>query len=687
MKTIPFAKAPSLRLTAIGAALLAAFGPAQGQEDEEVARLAKPSSTASLGLGYVSSDNLRFGQYTGLRQEGLYGLGEVNAMQRNDATGTWNVLTGRNFGLDSRELRYEYQRQGDWRSFIDYSETPRYSQYLVNTRLSGIGTANVAINGEPAFRDEQLSTKRKAVTFGADKLLGGGFDVQVRFRNDQKDGARLFGRGTPGAVEFLAEPIDHTMRQFEARVGYTAERLQLSGGYYGSWFSNQNPRLDVAGGSAALAGGAIPFTPIALPPDNQAHQLFLSGGYNFSPTARGNFRIAYGRALQDEGFIVPPTVAIGRTDLGGRIDITQVQVGLTTRPLPKLTVLANARYEDRHDQTPVAQYFTFAGQTPAQIAAATTNGQNEPRTITTAFGKLEAAYLLPMGFRAIGGLDYDFRRRTTSPVYIVSSREHTEEVTTRFELVRSLSETLNGRIAYAHGNRTGSAYLANLLNGGALGSNLVGPLLMADRTRDKLRLLLDWLPLDPLSVQLAVDNSWDHYTGRNLGPRSGSAQSYSLDAVYSVSDAWKVTGWLARLDTRADQTTQVTAPTGQIWAAALRNLGDSYGIGVRGKPRNLVEVGADLSQSFDRGNFRLANITGPAIASLPDTFFRHTTLKLFARYDVWKNAGVRLDFVHDRWRIDDWTWVNWVYSDGTRVTQSPDQKVNFVGLSGYFQWR
>ena len=90
-------------LSAMAAALLAAFGGAAAAEDD-VAELTKPSSSVRFGLGYVDEDNGRFGQYTGLNQKGGYGLLDADIVNRDDATGTWLRFEGRNLGLDHREL-------------------------------------------------------------------------------------------------------------------------------------------------------------------------------------------------------------------------------------------------------------------------------------------------------------------------------------------------------------------------------------------------------------------------------------------------------------------------------------------------------------------------------------------------------------------------------------------------------
>ena len=54
-----------------------------------------------------------------------------------------------------------------------------------------------------------------------------------------------------------------------------------------------------------------------------------------------------------------------------------------------------------------------------------------------------------------------------------------------------------------------------------------------------------------------------------------------------------------------------------------------------------------------------------------------------------KNAELRFDLIHERWKTDDWTWqfsdgTPFIYGstdDGTMVITDPDQTATFVGAS------
>lgn len=683
-------------LTAIAAALLAAFGPALAAESEEVARLTRPQSTIEFGLGYADSDGRLFGQYTGVNEQGAYGLVNADAVRRDDATGPWLRFTGRNLGLENRELRFEHERQGNWRYFVDFSQTPRFEPYIVNSVVTGIGTPELTLpTALTTGTNVDLKTKREAIGLGFDKLLPGKLNLQVRFRNEEKDGARISGRGLPGApltpgsfglFEFAPEPINSTTRQLEATLGYTGERLQLAGGYYGTAYNNQYNGLNSTGGIAVA--GLTALNPIALPPDTLSHQLHLTGGYSFTPTTRGTFKLAYTKATQDDAFIVPAIT--GRGDLGGRIDTTLVQLGLTARPLPRLSLRANLRYEDTDDKTPIAQYFTL-GLGPTS----TFNGNNEPHSFRTTSGKLEASYALPMAFRLTGGVDYEEKKHNFSPVRVVTHRDKTEETSYRIELRRSMSETVTGALAYIHSERDGSPFRLTVLNNGAIApsGNRVAPINIADRDRDKVRLSVNWTPAEPLSLQFAVDEARDSYAqihALGTGPRKGEARNYSVDATYTFSEQLQGTAWVSRNETQQDQWQHVgTGTAGLVWAAALRSVGDSFGLGVRGKPNGRLEIGADLSHSDITDKYGQQRVGGAAgtVNPLPDVSTELTRLNLFGKYALEKNAGLRLDYIYDRFSTDDFTWTTWQYVVGTRVLQNPTQKVHFIGVSYYYRWQ
>ena len=100
-----------------------------------------------------------------------------------------------------------------------------------------------------------------------------------------------------------------------------------------------------------------------------------------------------------------------------------------------------------------------------------------------------------------------------------------------------------------------------------------------------------------------------------------------------------------------------------------------------------LELEANLSYSDITNKYKQKVLVDPQTNTLPDTSFQLGSLRWSAMYAVQKNLGLRLDYILDRFKTDEWTWNRWKYTDGTQLTQDPNQLVNFIGLSGYYTWK
>ena len=671
----------SFRLTVLSSALLVVFGQAFAQ-DAEVDELTKPDSSISLGIGNWSGNRPQQGIYDAMRDGGAYGLFDADIIKREESTGTWLKLKANNLGLDNREVRGDYIRQGNFGGFIEYNKTTRDNPYTINTGLQGIGTENLTVGtvagGTFAKRDVELGTYRELVRLGGFKSIAPGLELKIDFKNEEKKGTRQWGWGS--AALFSVEPIDSTTRQLETVLQYTGTKLQLSGGYYGSWYENHNSlvleQLNGITGGTSSSFNAV--TPMSLPMSNQAHQLFLDGGYAFTPTTRGTFKVAYTRATQDEHlpsydltganapFIDAPS------HLNGRVDTTLVQLGISSRPLPKLSITGNLRYYDLNDKTPLRG---FVGDNTTHVISV----YNTPQSYTSTSGKLEATYRLPMNFSVTGGVDYLSKDRSEPEVgeIFVPFRSNVNELTYRLKLRRSLTDSLSGSIAYLRSDRGGSSFSPAEADP-ADPSNKINPMHLADRQRDKWRASLDWEPADNLSVQFRVDHARDKYpeSGRPYGLRDGSAELYAIDGSYAFSDNWKLAAWYSYDVTKARSLTYRAATSGAARAdkdTQLKDIGESFGVSLRGKVTSKIEAGAGLDWSRNTSSYtqELAlsgagaayptGTTGP----VPDVRNNLLRFKLDGKYTVDKKSEVRFDLVHERWRTNDWSWT---FADGTPFT-------------------
>lgn len=750
----------------IAALLALALAGAAYADDDTIAKLTQPESAISVGGAAVSGDPKErsiWGQYNGMRDQDAYFLLDFDFIKRDDKTGTWTNIMGRNLGLDTRELGFSMNRQGDWKVGLDYSELVHREIRTINTGLVGAGTTTPQVVrlqdasglGTPGSgSDLNLEMKRKKLGVDLDKWINSAFQVQFSFKNEDKDGARLWGRGyecasyvcstTQSAANqrwatlMLPEPVNSNIKQIEAKMNYRGQKLGLTGGYYGSLYTNYNGSLQatVPGSlnnsfnstglavplSAAAAGGTslqnVLQLPMALPPDNQAHQLYVTGDYAFTPTTRSNFKLSYTHATQDENFGGAGLFngPAGVNDLGGKVDTTLAQFGMTAQPLPKLSLVGNVRYEDRNDKTPIQQY----------NIENTTLWYNAHDSRKKLDAKLEGSYLLPGYTRATLGVDYNSIDRelpSAGSVLIAGLsglREKNEEWGYRAELRRSVSDTVTGAISYGQSRREGTdfwlicgptAFPANLQCTGALGAlglsyggtypdaqiwqrTSIFPYMFADRTRQKVRATADWAATERLGMQFIVESSTDHYGSPSTkGLRDGRMQLYSIDASYSLSDAWKLTAYASR----GDQHIRVDHSTGYM--EGLNDTNDAIGIGVVGKPSERYEFGGNISYINDRNGYQTQadfgasanNALQIATYQLPDVVYRESRLNLYGKYSLDKHSDIRLDFVYADYYFTEWAWgaagVPYTYSDNTTVSIDPKQHVAYIGARYIYRMR
>lgn len=696
-------------LTTVAAMVCASFPVAALADDEpsgvidEVVVLSRPESSIRLGLGFFDGNTVRFGQFTE-PADGPQPSLSFRLASREDASGALFRFDARSLELAHREARIEHGRQGHWKLVLDYNSVPHYFPLAFNTRLDSPELATQKIDGVATPRPLTLASQRESWGLAAKLAPSDALTTRIRVKQERRTGSRPFGFGR-NDILFIGEPLDTETRDLEASAAYSVKQFQLLGGYLGSWFKNHIPGVTANGREIDNLTSAADPNQIALPPGNEAHQLFLSGGYGFSPTTRANFKLSRERARQNQPFIdlLAGSGFAGTGNLDGTADTTLMSVGLTGQASKDLAFLANFRREDYADRTPVRQYVAAGASSP--------HGLNVRFPHRTTVGKAEATYRLAPQYTVTAGVNHERRQRDV-PVTIealsaraVSFRADTEENGYRLELRRTLSFDLNGSLAYVASKRSGSA----LLPADASASpDFVVPLHFADRDRAKWRFELDWVPTEPVSIQAVVEDADDRYSGHELGPRRGAMRLYSLDVTYSFEN-WQLTGWLSRTTNTAEQSTcgAITrdrfcrdsdpARAWAIWGATLGDQSDGAGITLRGTPTRKIKVGADLLVTRDSNEHKIELLEAQN-ASLPsglppDIRYDSTNLTLFLEYALGLDDSWRVDYGYQKVSTNDWTWNlatgggPSLYADGTTVDMHKETRARYVGVSYRYRWR
>lgn len=678
-------------LTTLAAAILAGVGTKAAAADEQKpGGLDFSGSSVSVGVGTWNGDRERLGAYDGERDNGGVVLFDADISGRDYETGSWLRGQIRDLGLDSREADLEYERQGDWGIGVQYDEIRRFAPYTVNTSNTGLGTDNQTVAASnPAGRNYTLETGRKNAGVNVNKYLMPGLNFRLSYNREEKEGSQHWGIDT-GVVSFLAMPIDATVRQVDTALDFTGKRFQLSGGYNGSWYENRYNQVNVAGNL------------LSLPQDNEAHQFYVNGGFNFTPTTRGTLRVSYTHATQDQNPVTTAAMLAGGapTTFDGEVNTTLVYLGLNAQPMPELSLNANLRYHDVDEQTsPVALPFINSFG----------NGQLRhvnPHDYETISGKLEGIYRLPQGYNLSATVERKNQDRSIpfgsdANANGVDDERHTpyraelDEDSYQLKLRKSMSETVTGAVAYQRSDRDGSSYTRDVDQ-----SVSFSPVNIADRVRDKWQLSLNWVPADSLGFQLVFEDAQDDYgpDSNTYGLKSGDYRMVSLDADYAISKDWRLNAWASWDRNKATQTNFYDGAAGNNTTrdlnrtADLKDSGTAVGLGIDGMATAKLKVGADLEWSRAKSKFADSTPASYYVFEglVPLESITSTTAKfqLFAEYELEKNSELRFDLIHERWKTDDWTWqfsdgTPFVYGgggDGTIVRTDPTQSATFAGV-------
>ena len=533
--------------------------------------------------------------------------------------------------------------------------------------------------------------------------------------------------------------------------------MALTGGYYGSFYVNNNGSLSpVVPGTlnrgALWNGGAVgsstvqqlASSAVALPPDNQAHQLYFSGNYAFSDTTRSNFKVAYTHATQNKDFAAMglTPAATAPASLGGVVDTKLVQLGLTMGPTRNLTVNSSLRYEDRADKTPIYVYNTNGVLPTTALGVTTYNGLNNTTnwpsgSQTRTSAKLDGIYRFDSGYSFLLGGDWERKANPLPPgnTSLFSKQVFFRQVLNEYgihtELRKSLSETLNGALGLEYKDRRGKdsdwwttnpnapgnqlmafnpAQAATPAVAGVVaansGGNIVLPVMYMDRIRTKVHGNLDWEATEKLSLQMLIEHAQDNYnrafpvsiTPAQVvptppGARTMISDSLSLDTAYMVTEVWRVNGYASRSYNRWN-----------VNKASLgddtKNTVDSLGIGINGKITSSLIIGMDILATHDITTFNnvvaTSNVGGPGnIAGfagqpfpgnyLPNINYRTKKLNLQGKYLLDKVSEIKVTFIYQQFKTDDWQWgyngVPFLYSDNTTVSQPMTQNLRFLGAS------
>ncbi len=648
-------------------------GPSLSEDGESIVSekfISQPVlNEIELGIGYISEDAYKFGRYNGMQTQGAFIIGDAKIRQY-DEDGRFFSIRGTNLGLESRYLRIEGGLQGSYKLFLEYDELSNYKNNTVTTPFTGIGSNNLSLppgfditNMNADLKSFELKTKRERAKVGAMYIPKEQWQFDIDFSHENKQGVDASGAAIASGstqvignttTSLLPEPIDQNTDIVNATLSFAGDDAQVDLKYEISLFDNNNDSLTWQNPHptpAAATATAPTSGNMSLAPDNEFHQLSLSGGYTLPYRSRLTGLLSMGRMTQNQDFqpytnnpvLTAPTLPANSLD--GEVWLKNAQLRLSSRPINSLRLNAVVKYNERDNKTPVNTYSNVV--LDSYNSGLTIN--NRPYSYKKNHFKLDANYRFNAITSLRGGYKYDVMKRN----YTNAEREKTKENTLYAKWKIKAHSTVDLALLAEAGKRTGSEY--NTLVGENLAMRKYN---LADRDRTKLGAIIDYMATDKLFLSARVDYNKDEYNNSTVGLTEATQPVYTVDFSYQPRHNMTTYGYYTYENIESSQVSRGLSPTPAItdWEASFEDTFDTIGFGAKLTDLGRWDVGADFTYSKSSGAIDMIdlNAPGPAIVQYPDTKTELTSVKLWTSYQHNKQLSYKIGYWYENYSADNW---------------------------------
>jgi len=624
------------------------------------------SGSAGASVLDVSDDSARFGDYTGLDEEGSYVNADADLMYRA-GEGYAVSLAARDLGLDSRSIDLRAGRQGSWVVDLSWDELPRRLDDSVRTVYGGLGSDTLVlptgwVRGnftsdmtalDASLRDFTLEWDRKTAGLGLEFVQSERLRYEADWTQQTKQGSGLTFGSFLGTAADLVKPLDYQTDQVDAALIYTGSDWNIRLGYYGSFFSNKdlwltwdNPFNGPDQGRAALA------------PDNRYHQGQLSGAYRFTTwDTTLNASYAVGRMEQTDtllDYTINPAIAaqpLPINEYDGKADTTAANLRLTARPMERLRVSGEYRYTERDNKS--AQYDWAAVQADSFPTLAF---RNPAFSFENTDWSLLADYSFSAMISGAAGADRKIRKRDYQNV------ERTEEDSTwarvRFRPASELAMSVKAESA----SRDASAYQQLPATGaGAEQNPLLRKYYLVDRDRDVLQVQVDLAPHSRGSVSMRYEDARDRYDESLVGLVASDYDQFNADASVQLWKTSVMTAYFSRENYDSDMVgaASFTAPNlaSPNWEGRTRDRHEVLGLVLAwpGLMDGKLDLTADWSRADTTGDIVIENPLGGAGVPFPTLRSKLTGMQLTAEYHLNPRWSLNAGWRREEFSADDWS--------------------------------
>ena len=612
------------------------------------------------GVLYVSDDAARFGNGTGLDEEGAYvDLGGNGRYLKDGTEVSWYA---EDLGTKSRVFKVSAGRPGKFEVGLDYRELPYRLFDSTDTVYSASGPGVLTLpsdwvtagttDGFTALTSSlapiNIEKDRQILEIGAKYLPTRKVKLYADYSRQQRDGVNVMAGARFTQSAFLPRPVDDYTDQVNAGVRFAVGPVNLGLAYFGSFYRNNNSSLTWDNPYTADPGGEQ--GRLALEPDNDFQQVSLSGVYKTSTlNTVVAFSTAFGRGEQNNSFLpytinpALPVLALPSSSLDGQVDTSNYALTITSRPHKRGSIKFAYHYDERDNQTPVSAWSRVITDTfPAGSSEA-----NVPYSFERSRLNLAATFKLLDSVRVSGG--YDRTEFDRDYQEVANQTEHTGWGKLRWRPTSYVEASLRGGAS----RREIDEYNSDV--GDTFGQN---PLLrkynLAHRYREFAEVSLSAsMPEKPVSLGVSYLWAEDSYSKSQLGITDGEETRVNVDLSWAVTDASSIYISAGSELIDANQTGS-EAFAGPDWQAAHEDAFMHYGGGFR-----IAGLGekTDLTLDYTRSDGETQiQFAGQSVSSnpLPDLESTMDSLRLSLTYNASEKMDVNLGIRYEKFETADW---------------------------------
>jgi len=623
-----------------------------------------------VGLGYVSNDSYKYGEYNGLSEKGGYFKGGIEALYRDEEANYYNIQ-GTDLGLDSSYFSLEGGHQGSYKLKLVIDQITKYSLDTSRTPYRGDTTLTLPtgwVNGPTTADFTTLAADLRDVNFSTERrnlVLAGEFNTSpytsygVEFRRQTKEGKLPTGYtfGFASAA-ILPQVIDYTTDEVELSVKYNRNNFSGKLAFVNSTFKNAIDYIrwqnaydtpdDVTDGFEGRAGTA---------PDNSMQQLLFSGRYSFD-TVQLTGLLSVAQMTQDEAYEPTPytensalvTPDLPRTSLDGKVQVVNANLGAHWQYSPQQQWHTIFEHYEQDNKTARATYTYVI----ADSAVTGTPRANFPYSFRNQKLKIYTDYTTDSRMKLSGGGQLSRINRDYQSV------ERTEETTFWAKLSDRTENMLQYSIKAEHSDRSIDNYtvVAEVIQPD---NPLMRKYNMADRNGQKLTFNLAYPATESLLLSFTGDVAQYDYDASQIGLTESDEQSLGLDMQYTVDEDLSFGAFIQNTNIKSKQAGSEALPFTADWTASNDD--------------NVLTVGLSMNYQVIEDKFKLgldyvhadasSSIEVSGGAPLPDLKTRRDTITLHGDYNVDENLTIKVSYQYEKYHEDNW------YIDGVTPNTIP----------------